>query len=121
MHPATLTERADQNGPIAWILLIPTTHELMQRFLSKEITEQQLFDLTPTTGLYTALYLCSALVLPEFRGKGIARQLTCDAIRSIKKDHPLEHLFFWAFSEEGDRLASVAANELQLPLHKRPA
>jgi hypothetical protein len=40
IHPATLTERDDGKGPTAWILLIPTTHELMGQFLAGQITEQ---------------------------------------------------------------------------------
>jgi uncharacterized protein YdeI (YjbR/CyaY-like superfamily) len=119
IHPATVSEFSDENGPVAWLLVIPTTSDLMNRFLAKEITEKELFNLTPTDTAYEALYLCSALVLEEYRRKGIAKQLALKAIEDIRKDHPLKCLFVWAFSKEGD-LASEALSVLtELPLYKR--
>ena len=119
LHPATISEFDDGNGPVAWVLLIPTTLDLMNQFLAGRISEKELFDLTPPDTTYEALYLCSALVLEEFRRKGIAKQLALNAIESIRKDHPLKALFVWPFSSEGD-LASEALSRLSsLPLHKR--
>lgn len=116
LHPATLSERCDDNGPIAWILVIPTTTVLMNKFLSAEITEQQLFDLTEIDDSYQAIYLCSATVLPEYRGKGIARQMTLDAIDAIRLQHPIDALFVWPFSKEGAALAETIAKLTNLPL-----
>lgn len=116
LHPATLSERSDDNGPIAWILVIPTTTVLMKKFLSAEITEQQLFDLTDIGDSYRAIYLCSATVLPEYRGKGIARQMTLDAIDAIRAQHPVEAMFVWPFSKEGAALAETIAKLTYLPL-----
>jgi GNAT superfamily N-acetyltransferase len=120
IHPSTLTEKKDKNGPIAWVAVIPTTHELMEQFITKKINEQELMGLTPLRGKYDALYLCSALVLPEHRGKGLAKRLMIKAIRSICRQHPIHHLFYWAFSAEGERLASSVAREMKLALHRRP-
>ena len=92
----------------------------MERFITKVTNEQELLEGTPLQGEYDALYLCSALVLPEHRGKGLAKRLTCRAIRFIEADHPIKYLFYWAFSPEGVRLASSVALELGLPLYKRP-
>ena len=83
IHPATLTQETDENGPIAWILVIPTTGRVMEQFVCRRISERELLEQTPVGEKYDALYLCSALVLPEYRGKGIARRLTADAVRSI--------------------------------------
>lgn len=116
LHPATLSEQRDDNGPVAWILVIPTTTALMTKFLSAEITEQQLFDLTGIGDSYQAIYLCSATVLPEYRGKGIARQMTLDAINAIRLQHPIEALFVWPFSKEGAALAETIARLTNLPL-----
>jgi len=63
IHPATVSEFDDGNGPVAWVLIIPTTFELMNRFLAHDISEKELFNLTPEGLVYDALYLCSALVL----------------------------------------------------------
>lgn len=120
LHPATLTEQNGGAGPIAWILIIPTTNDLMNRFIAKQINEQELLDETPQNGKYEAIYLCSALVLPEHRLKGLAKKLTCQAIESIRTDHPIKYLFYWAFSPEGTKLAESVSRETGLPLSKRP-
>lgn len=119
IHPATVAEYDDGNGPVAWILLIPTTLELMNRFIENKISEKKLFDLTPLNTKYEALYLCSALVLEEYRRKGIAKRLTMEAIENIRKDHPLKALFVWTFSKEGDLGAAEIARLTSLPLYKR--
>jgi GNAT superfamily N-acetyltransferase len=91
----------------------------MRQFIKKEINEQELLNKTPLRVKYDAIYLCSALVLPEFRGKGLAKRLMCKAVKSIMKQHPIKALFYWAFSVAGKRLANSAAKECNLPLFKR--
>lgn len=120
IHPATLAERMEDNGPVAWVLVIPTTLELMNRFLKSEISEKELFDLTPTHSTYEALYLCSALVLKEHQKKGIGKDLTFQAVEKIRKDHPLRALFVWVFTKEGEALSQTIARLTSLPLYKRP-
>ena len=119
MHPSTLSEYNEGNGPCAWVLLIPTTLELMHRFVSGEITEKELYELTPLDVPYEAIYLCSALVLDEYRRKGITKKLALDAISKMQKKHPIKAAFVWAFSSEGDRAAEVIAELAGLPLYKR--
>jgi predicted GNAT family acetyltransferase len=113
IHPASVQEFDDGNGPVVWVLLFPTTNELMNRFLKNEISEKQLFELTELDINYDAIYLCSAMVLEEYRRKGIAQQLSNDAIEEIRKSHPITSLFVWPFTKEGCALAekiSVAKN-----------
>jgi len=119
IHPATVSEFDDGNGPVAWVLLIPTTLDLMYRFLENKISEKELFELTPIASSYEAVYLCSAVVLEKYRRKGIAKQMALNAIESIRKDHPLKSLFVWAFSKEGDLGSETVARLTSLPLHKR--
>jgi GNAT superfamily N-acetyltransferase len=119
LHPATVSEFSDENGPVAWLLVIPTTIELMNRFLIKEISEKELFELTPLNTTYGALYLCSGLVLEEYRRKGIIRALVVKAIEEIRKDHPVKVLFSWAFTREGGLAAEALAKLTGLPLLKR--
>jgi ribosomal protein S18 acetylase RimI-like enzyme len=121
IHPATVSEYNEGNGPLVWILLIPTTNHIMDKFLTGEISEQQLFDLTSVDTSYDAIYLCSAMVLEEYRRKGIAKRLTLEAIDSIRKDHPIKTLFVWPFSNEGEILAQGIAIKTSLPLLKRTA
>jgi len=119
MHPATVSEYDEGKGPVAWILLIPTTIELMRQFLENKISEKELFERTPLNVKYEVVYLCSALVLEEYRRKGIAKRLTMGAIENIQKEHPLKALFVWAFSKEGDLGAAEIARLVSLPLYKR--
>ena len=91
----------------------------MEQFLQKDIGEKELLDRTPLGARYDALYLCSALVLPEFRRKGLARALVLYAARAIMKDHLIDTLFVWSFSVEGNRLAEKIAEKLSLPLFER--
>jgi len=119
IHPDTITEKSTSKGPIAWILIIPTTHKIMEQFITKKINERELFNKTPLRVEYDSIYLCSALVLPEYRGKGLAKRLMTKAIKSIQKEHPVNCLFYWAFSKEGKKLAASVARELSLQLYKR--
>jgi hypothetical protein len=121
LHPATLSDFSTPDGPVVWILLIPTTGELMRRFLGREIDEPALLDLTPVPGIYDALYLCSALVLPEYRRKGLALKVAAGAVEAVRRDHPIATLFYWGFSDEGRALAEALSKETGLPLLARPA
>lgn len=119
LHPATVSEYVDGDGPVAWVLVIPTTAALMQRFLQQEISEKELLEFTPNDAAFESVYLCSALVLEEYRRKGIVKQLTVSAIESICKQYPINSLFVWPFSNEGNLSAQNIADLLQLPLYKR--
>jgi GNAT superfamily N-acetyltransferase len=119
IHPATVSDFDEGMGPVAWVLLIPTTQELMKRFLDKNISEKQLYEMTQIGASYDAIYLCSALVLEEFRRKGIAKQLALKAIEEIRKDHPIKAIFVWSFTNKGDMGAESIAKHTSLPLYKR--
>jgi hypothetical protein len=119
IHPATISEYEEGNGPICWVLCIPTTLDLMNQFIDQKISERELYELTPLNAKYEAIYLCSALLLEEFRGKGIALKIAIQALERIKIDHALKALFFWAFSKEGEKLAEKVSGLMGLPLYKK--
>ena len=105
LHPACLNEFKNEDEPLIWLLAFPTTKELADRFIAGVISEQQLFDLTPLNTPYHAIYLCSALALPEARGTGKVTALALAAIELMRKDHGIEELLVWPFTKEGDALA----------------
>jgi hypothetical protein len=119
IHPNTISEYDDGNGPVCWILCFPTSLDLMTQFMNQKISERELFELTPLNTKYEAIYLCSALLLEEFRGKGIAQSLAVKAIESISVDHSIQALFMWSFSKEGEKLAEKLSGLIGLPLYKR--
>lgn len=119
LHPSTLSEEIEGDGPVVWILLIPTTDSVMERFLRKEFSESELLEVTQPGDRFEAVYLCSALVLPEFRKQGRAERVALKAIHEIAADYPVKSLYVWPFSEEGERLAKRIADQASLPLHIR--
>src|ERR1043165_4164813 len=68
LHPASLSELADENGPLIWVLMIPTTNKIMKDFLAGIISENELLNQTTPGMSYESVYLCSASTLPEARG-----------------------------------------------------
>jgi len=119
IHPATVSEYDNGKGPVAWLLVMPTSTELMNRFLKCEISEKELFELTSPDETYEAIYLCSALVLEDYRRKGITKQLVTEAVGKIRQDHPIKALFVWAFSKEGDLASETISKLVSLPLLRR--
>ncbi len=119
IHPATLSEFADKDGPLIWILLIPTTKEIMNDFLSGKITETQLLEHTKPKERYDCIYLCSATTLPEMRNKGETKKLCIHAIEQIMKDHSINTLFVWPFTKEGEILAEAIVKKCELELLKK--
>nr|WP_320133943.1 hypothetical protein [uncultured Holophaga sp.] len=119
LHPATLGETRNDDGPLAWTLVFPTTRSLMEAFLEGRICERELFEGTPETGPFQAIYLCSALVLPEQRKQGLARRMVDASVTAIRRDHAITELFCWVFSGEGRVLAEAIARQQGLPLRFR--
>lgn len=119
LHPSSVSEFDDGNGPVVWVLLIPTTTDIMRKFLENKITETDILTLTEVDKKYDAIYLCSAMVLEEYRKKGIAKKMTINAIKNIQKDNCITNLFVWPFTGAGAALALTVANSVNLPLHKR--
>jgi hypothetical protein len=119
IHPSTLSEVSDANGPLIWVLMIPTTEKIMRGFLKGETSEKELLDQTQPGDAYTCIYLCSATTLPEYRGKGETKKLCIKAIKDICKTHPIKALFVWPFTTDGEKLAEIIAGECGLELFKK--
>lgn len=101
LSPDTILYEIDESGePISWIANLPTTKELMRKFLANEITEKELMDATEPQGKYSAVYLCGAFTLPEHRRKGLTKKLMMESISKIPLTDDFE-LFAWPVSSEG--------------------
>ncbi|MCW3077347.1 MAG: GCN5-related N-acetyltransferase (GNAT)-like protein [Bacteroidetes bacterium] len=121
IHPATLSQSENENGPLIWVLVIPTVNKIMLDFLEGTISEKELLKRTPLQVNYDCIYLCSATTLPESRGKGETKKLCVKAIKEIQKDHSIDALFVWPFTKEGESLAESVARECGLNLFKKTA
>ena len=97
-----LKYRLDENrNPLSWVVVVPTTKEIAARFLRGEITERQILEEAIPLDKYSALYLCSAITIPENRGKGLASELIKEAIHEIPKTDDYI-LFAWPYTKEGE-------------------
>jgi hypothetical protein len=119
IHPACLSELADENGPVIWALMIPTTEKVMNDFLSGKISERELLDHTNKGEKFTCLYLCSVTTLPEYRRKGETTKICLNAIEKIRSNFPIAALYVWALTSEGESLAKKLAAKVKLPLMLR--
>lgn len=119
IHPSTLSEWSNEDGPLCWVLMVPTTEAVMNGFLNGQLNEKQLLDKTIPGETYSCIYLCSATTLPEVRGKGETKKLCMSSIKEIMKTHPIKTAFVWPFSKEGEGLAESIAKECGLNLLKK--
>jgi hypothetical protein len=120
LSPHTLQEASNEDGPYAWVSVFPTSLNLMNQFMTGLIDERQLFDRTTEETSNEVVYLCSAIVLPEFRSQGIALKLTVQAIEALKLAYPIRSALVWPFTDNGLRLAEKAAETCGLTLEVRP-
>lgn len=93
----------DRENPVSWSIVIPTSKELMEDFVTCKITEREMFERT-RVGDSGALYLCSVFTVSEFRGKGLAKELLTEQINLFLKKYPEMELFSWIYSDEGGKL-----------------
>lgn len=102
LSPDWLKYKLNEKGePISWVVIVPTTKEIAENFLSENITEREILDLTQPQVSYSALYLCSAITLPEYRNKGLATELLKESIDLIPKTNDCI-MFAWPFSAGGE-------------------
>ena len=97
-------------------MIIPTQTEIMKRFINGNINESEIFSETENTKPFTTIYLCSIMVLEEYRNKGLAFKTSINTIQSIKESNPIESLFVWPFTAEGKLLAEKIATHLSLKI-----
>lgn len=105
LSPYCMNTAEDTLGnPVSWVICIPTSVELMEKFISEKITEKELFDQTEIAEHYSALYLCTAFTIPAYRKKGIARALLLESIQKFKETNPDIQLFAWGYSAGGQKV-----------------
>ncbi len=96
----------DDDKVVGFMLLLPARKELMNDFISKKINEVTLFERimrSPMDKIPQTIYLCSTIVLEDYRGKGFAVEGTLKILDKFKKNKPI--LFSWSISPEGDNMA----------------
>ena len=111
--------RLDKNGdPISWVIFVPTTKEIANKFIKGEITERQVLDMTVPQEDYSALYFCAAVTIPEYRRKGLAIELVKEVIHDIPTTSDYL-LFAWPYSKEGRSLIEKLEQVLERQIYLR--
>lgn len=99
--------RADSSGNVvSYAAVLPTSKELMEKFLGREVTEREMFDRTEAIHP-EALYLMAVAVDKNFKGKGDVFGMMKEIIQYFQGRNPDLELFVWEFSEEGKRFVSI--------------
>ena len=101
----------DKGDPVAWVIVLPTTKELAHMFVEGKITEKQLLEITMPQDVYSAIYLCAVVTVPEYRRRGLGRKLFKAAVDKIEKTQDYI-LFAWPVGEGGLGLVRKVAKDL---------
>lgn len=118
LHPKTVLFKVIDDEPVSWIVVVPTTRVLAEKFVNGEITERVLFDQTQPSERYEALYICSIITVPEHRRKGYGTGLLREALENIPLV-PDPYLFCWIYSKEGEAMFQALTAKFGKIVHPR--
>src|SRR3989344_6947209 len=105
------------NGKIiGFTLIIPCNKEVMERFLSNRISENELFEEVKKKVNYSnfdTIYLCSSFIMQEYRGQGLAIQGRIKSISKIIGKRSFKPILFsWPQTKEGKKSVEKTASIL---------
>jgi hypothetical protein len=104
---------AEEDGhTMGWSCVLPTSKRNMELFLSGKITEKQLFEYSMANHSFEELYLIAAIVLPEYRKKGLASCMMESQILYFKKAHGISDLYAFTLTEDGKGLIGKIEKDL---------
>lgn len=108
---------------IGFTYIVPCNKDIMERFLSKEITENDLMEEVKDKINYDnfeTIYLCATFLKEEYRGKGLATKgmiMSIEKIIEKRKIKPL--LFYWSQTPEGKKTVERVSEKLGFDLKVR--
>lgn len=116
ISPVLVYEHQMAQEAVAWVTLIPSNETLTEAFINGSLTEKTYFEKSVELKQFDTIYLCSAIVLEEFRHQGIVSQHCKMAIENMCRHHSIKQLAAWPFTTEGLNCAKSIASKLELPL-----
>ena len=116
LHPGTFQYRIENNEPVSWVMVLPTSNALAEKFLQDQITERELLDMTEPQPEYDAIYLCAAFTVKGYRRKGHVLDMLKDALCTIPHAQNVK-IFAWPYSDEGEFLIRRLERELGTTIH----
>lgn len=103
--------------------MLPCTKELMGKFLSGEISENEMVEeikLKVNRNNFDAIYLCSSFIKPEFRGKGLSVEARIKTIRKVTSKMKIKPILFYEpYTKEGEKSCKKVAEILGFELRKK--
>ncbi len=98
---------------IGFTFMLPCNKKLMNAFVNKKISENQLFDgikKSVNPKKFEALYFCASFIKPKFRRKGLATEARMKSIKKLLKGKKIKPILFcWPYSAEGKRFGLKVA------------
>ncbi len=121
--PECVTIIKDGKKVIGLTFFFPTSPALMHAFIQKRISEHTLWEKTKARihePGNTCIYLSSAFMDQEYRGRGIARRAIIQSLkkytRAAQRTPPF---FYWNYSAQGKILAEYVAREFNSRLYEK--
>ena len=109
---------------IEFTFVVPCNKSIMNRFLSNDLTEKELFEevkLKINYDNFDTIYLCSSFIEKGYRGRGLAVKGRIMSIKTRignRKINPI--LFSWPQTKEGEKSVRRTASVLGLELKIKP-
>jgi hypothetical protein len=108
---------------VGYSFMLPCSIKLMEQFLSGAISEFNLFEQIKKTKFGKcpeSIYLCTAFIKPEFRRRGFVTTAYVKAIKKATSNYKYKPiLFYWKYTEEGEKIALKVAKLTGLKLRKK--
>jgi hypothetical protein len=112
---ALLINKAPNGEIIGWSGIVPTSRELLRRFLSEEIHENDIIDIAVSEAKQAirsgkqpsdeAAYFWASFMKPEHRGKGGMLEFKKAQFQMLKDRHPtMKEFYGYAETKEGAHL-----------------
>ena len=117
--PLSLNIIKDGSKVIGQTFILPSKKKDMLDFISGKINERELFYRIKSCerNNFDSLYIVSALIIPEYRNKGIALGALKKHLEVSGKEFDFfPNLFCWIFSKEGEKLIEKLSRELEVKI-----
>lgn len=118
LSPYSLICELKNDEPVSWVVTVPTSKVIMNKFISKEINEKQLLEISNPQDKYDAIYLSAAFTLPDHRRQHLATKLFLEAISKIPHTDDVDY-FGWIYSKEGRKLGKTLEKKLMTKILTR--
>ena len=106
------------NDIIGFTFIVPANKNLMRKFLSGKISENEMFEEVKRSITYEnfeTIYLCSAFIKQEYRRNCLALEGFVKSVKKLMEKTKIRPiLFYWEYTSEGGKMCRKVAERLNL-------